>query len=459
MIPELFRQTADRYADRIALDPGAERITHAGRAELAAVVLAPQEADPAMTILQERRRGQRVVTTYSQRARLTAWRTRGARPAPLSFGLRLRGPVAPELLEQVLTALAARHTALRTVFAPDAVCLPPGEVRWDLRRYPPAGRQAAYDWLHEPFDLAAPPLFRGVHLRDGDVSELGLAVDHIVMDGGSVPVFLREFERIYRWAVGAAGVIGDGASDMGEFARAERDWCREQGAESVRFWAGRWRDFGPFPRLRMDAPAGNRTGAGVWRETVAVHGHGLNVGRVTTPVLTAAAALAAIRDVTGGTEAGVMFPSARRFRPGLDQTIGYLTNRVLLRLDTPAGQPFEDLVRAVRAYTISALEQTMMPFELLTAELAPGSDPRRPQHPYLHLNVMRPTAAPSLPGLEVTCFEPPRHDADACLSRMHVDLEDTAEPVLSATYANAVFDPVFVARLMERMSGYLGGNR
>ncbi|GIE94285.1 condensation domain-containing protein [Paractinoplanes rishiriensis] len=410
-----------------------------------------------MTILQEPRRLQRIATTYSQRARLDAWRTRGARPAPVSFGLRLRGPVSHELLEQVLTALAARHTAMRTAFAPDAVCLPPGEVRWDLRRFRPGERPAAYDWLHEPFDLTAPPLFRGVHLRSGEVSEIGLAVDHIVMDGGSVRVFLLDFQRIYRWAVGVTAAIGEGASDMGEFARAERDWCRERGAESVRFWSGRWRDFGPFPPLRMDPPAGAGAGAGVWRDTVAVHGHGLNVGRVTTPVLTAAAALAAIRDVTGATEAGVILPSARRFLPGLDQTIGYLTNRVLLRLDTPAGQPFEDLVRAVRAYTISALEQTMMPFELLTAELAPGSDPRRPGHPYLHLNVMRPPAAPSLPGLEVACFEPPRHDADAHLSGMHVDLADTAGPVLSATYANAVFDPAFVARLMERMSGYLQG--
>jgi hypothetical protein len=408
-----------------------------------------------MTILQEPRRARRIATTYGQRARLHAWRTRGTRPAPISFGLRLRGPVSHQLLEQVLTALAARHTALRTVFAPEAVCLPPGEVRWDLRRFPPAERRAAYDWLHEPFDLTAPPLFRGVHLRDGDVSELGLAVDHIVMDGGSVPVFLREFERIHRWAVGAAATIGDGASDLGEFARAEQDWVRERGAESVRFWSGRWRDFGPFPRLRIEAPAGTQAGAGVWRNRVDVRGEGLNVGRVTTPVLTAAAALAAIRDVTGATEAGVMFPSARRFRPGLDQAIGCLTNRVLLRLDTPAGQPFEDLVRAVRAYTISALEHTMMPFELLTAELAPGSDPRCP---YLHLNVMRPKVAPNLPGLEATCFEPPRPDDDADLSWMHVDLEDTAEPVLSATYANAVFDPAFVAGLMERMSGCLSGN-
>src|SRR6185369_4515152 len=113
-------------------------------------------------------------------------------------------------LHRALDTLAARHPALRTVFAESA-----GE---------PAPRPIAgpaVEWLEEdgaawsdeelarrladrayrPFDLAAGPLLRaGLVARGRREPVLWLAVHHIAVDFWSVEVLLGELARLYRAA-------------------------------------------------------------------------------------------------------------------------------------------------------------------------------------------------------------------------------------------------------------------
>ncbi|MFE5631612.1 amino acid adenylation domain-containing protein [Streptomyces sp. NPDC056543] len=113
--------------------------------------------------------------------------------------LDLAGTVDPDRLRQALQLLLDRHALLRASFRQ----LPGGEVvqriadRTDLPwREADTARTPLADILRrdraEGFDLARPPLMRATLIRDGQHHRLLLTLHHIIADGWSVSVLLRE---------------------------------------------------------------------------------------------------------------------------------------------------------------------------------------------------------------------------------------------------------------------------
>ncbi|MEU3606827.1 amino acid adenylation domain-containing protein [Streptomyces sp. NPDC035033] len=127
--------------------------------------------------------------------------------------IEVEGPLDAPLLRDCARTLVDRHAVLRTGFRrarsgrslqvvartarppwteSDLGGLPPG------RRAAEAGRLAAADHA-ERFDLARPPLIRFRLLRLGpDRHRLVVTSHHIVIDGWSTPVLLRELFTLYR---------------------------------------------------------------------------------------------------------------------------------------------------------------------------------------------------------------------------------------------------------------------
>ncbi|MGI5378894.1 amino acid adenylation domain-containing protein [Streptomyces sp. CA-251387] len=135
--------------------------------------------------------------------------------------LDLTGPLDAGRLRTAWEALLARHPALRAgfrrrksgeamqVIARDVV-LPWREA--DLSGLPEAERAAALDKLAEAeraerFQLAVPPLLRLLLIKLGDRRHrLVLTSHHVLMDGWSLPVLLREMRALYA-ADGDSGVL------------------------------------------------------------------------------------------------------------------------------------------------------------------------------------------------------------------------------------------------------------
>ena len=125
--------------------------------------------------------------------------------------VRLRGRLDRERLRASLAALVARHEALRSSFpgpdgVPVAVIAPALEVELpvsDLGRLPAGERQAAAEAevqaeASRSFDLATGPLVRWRLLRLSDEDHvLVAAVHHIVSDGWSSAILLRELVHLY----------------------------------------------------------------------------------------------------------------------------------------------------------------------------------------------------------------------------------------------------------------------
>ncbi|MGW7362162.1 condensation domain-containing protein [Streptomyces sp. NPDC054841] len=399
---------------------------------------------------------------------------------PVTFGLHFDGEVHPERIERALTEVARRHTALRTYF-PES--LPPGwahcvegeRVEWplevvDLTGLPESQRAEARERVHEKLDEPfAPdlfPLFRAYLIRTGEKRSLVVAVDHVIFDGASVQVFLDDFADAYRSvgpeAVGApSGAVG---SDLAAFCAYEQEWLAGSAADAaLAHWKDVWDGFGPFPATRLPTRTGVPGTGAEWSavipaQQIADRRRGFPGGHISVPALAAAAVVTALRDVTGQHEAGLLHPSSRRYFDGGEKMIGYLNNRVLLRVATPARDGFLDIADRTRTAMLESLEHDMMPFEMLLRELAPHVTDRRPEHPYVHLNVETTPVAHDLPGLRVHHFWPPEATAFGDLPWISVNLGIAArQVVLRAGYSTARFAPETVADLMEKVRGYLTG--
>ncbi|MFI8219198.1 condensation domain-containing protein [Streptomyces sp. NPDC085932] len=126
--------------------------------------------------------------------------------------LRLEGPLDPGRLRTAADALLARHANLRAAFRTQRsgrrVQVIAGGIRtpWretDLSGLPPAERQEAFEKLlardaAARFDLARPPLLRLRLVAFGERDHrLLISSHHLLWDGWSAPVLVRELFRLY----------------------------------------------------------------------------------------------------------------------------------------------------------------------------------------------------------------------------------------------------------------------
>ncbi|MCG1056191.1 non-ribosomal peptide synthetase, partial [Mycetohabitans sp. B5] len=152
--------------------------------------------------------------------------------------LNLHGPLNRAAWQQALDALFARHEALRSTFVsvegqPQVQLLPADTgvpLHWhDLRGVSDADAQLARlnaDEACAPFDLARGPLMRAcvIQLAD-DEHVLVLTKHHIVSDGWSIGVLVRELSALYAASVGAqADSLPPLAIQYPDYAAWQRQW-------------------------------------------------------------------------------------------------------------------------------------------------------------------------------------------------------------------------------------------
>ncbi|MQL61914.1 hypothetical protein F6Q10_04575 [Streptomyces vinaceus] len=415
------------------------------------------------------------------RLAITRESKKGRRRRPVTFGLQLKGHPNAELIERALTEVAHRHAALRTYFPSAsasgwAQCVDKEHVAWtvevlDLCETPEneraAARERANRSLLKPFDPEQFPLFRGHLIGEADDWELAISVDHAIFDGASVQVFLEDLADAYRrLIVDPADTHAAQVSDQSEFGEYEREWLAgPEAAAAFDYWKNIWTDFGPFPATRLPVQSGQKGVGAEWKaffpaQQVHDRQRSFTHGYMSLPALAASAVVTALRDVTGQHESGLLYPSSRRYFDGSERMIGYLNNRVLLRVETPAADDFPKIADRTRTAMLESLEHDMMPFEVLLERLAPHVPDRSPKGPYVHLNVATTQPAPTFPGLQVRSFWPQETTAFKDLPWISVDLDVDGEcMVLQAGYSTSKLAPETVADLMSRVLAYLTGAR
>ncbi|HEY0601977.1 MAG TPA: condensation domain-containing protein, partial [Herpetosiphonaceae bacterium] len=162
--------------------------------------------------------------------------------------VRLSGALDVDTLQRSLNTIIQRHEALRTAFVlqdaqPVQAIVPQVALPLplnDLSALSPANRTRAINQLTErdiqqPFDLAAPPLLRARVLRvAADEHLLLLTLHHIITDGWSMGVLLRELAALY---ADPAVVLPELPVQYADYALWQRQWLQGDVRErELAFW-------------------------------------------------------------------------------------------------------------------------------------------------------------------------------------------------------------------------------
>ncbi len=341
---------------------------------------------------------------------------------------RLAGRLDVAALRWSLDELLRRHESLRTTFpevdgqAVQAIQPPSSFVipLLDLRGVPEDARDAearrlAFGQALQPFDLERGPLVRGLLMRLGETEHAVLfSFHHIVFDGWSTGIFVRELSALYGARVaGAPSPLPPLAVQYADFAAWQRRWLQGEALErQLAYWRQRLAAIAPLslpadrPRpVLPEAPAGHRFFA--VPPELAQRLRAFGRGRGATLFMTLLAAFQALlHRYTGQDDVAVGSPIANRNRGEVENLIGFFVNMLVLRTDLSGDPGFGDLVDRVREVALGAFAHQNLPFEKLVEELRPDRDLRRTpffQASFQLLNV--PASALGLAGLALRPWE------------------------------------------------------
>src|SRR6185369_6669595 len=306
----------------------------------------------------------------------------------LSGRLHLEGQLDISALEASLNEIVRRHEALRTIFSTrngEPVQIILHELRLPLPLIDlsdsPSIQKFCDEEAQRPFDLTTGPLVRA-HLLRLSIEEhiLLLSMHHIVSDGWSIGLLIREVAALYEaYAAGAESALKELSLQYGDYALWQREWL--QGAvldQQLSYWRKQLAGDLPVLQLPLDKPrsATSSFHSEIFsyslskKTTEALQSMSRSEGVTLFMSLLAAFQLLLWRysgqeDITVGT------PVANRTRAETEDLIGFFVNTLVLRADVSGNPTFRELLQRVRETALSAYAHQDIPFEKLVEELAP----------------------------------------------------------------------------------------
>ncbi|WP_437505503.1 amino acid adenylation domain-containing protein [Sorangium sp. So ce1099] len=403
----------------------------------------------------------------------------GAPAYHIAAAVRLSGELDARALELAVTALAARHEALRTSFPsvagqPVQRIAPPAPVALpskDLSALAEQDREPALQALlreeaQRAFDLAEAPPVRWTLVRmDAREHALALTCHHLIADGWSMNVLLRELSLLYgALSAGRAPALAPLPLQPADHAlwqrRTEQAEARER---ELAYWRERLK--GPVPPLELptDRPrppvqtyAGAREELALPPELVAkLTALGRRAG-ATLFTTVAAGLFALLHRYTGQRDVCIGTPVVARPRAALEGVVGCLLNTLALRVDLTGNPRVTELLARVRAAVTEGQAHQEVPFERVLEAL---SLERSLSHTPL-FNVMfamdpAPEQAPETPGLSMRAQ---RVDTGAAQFDLALNLALDGQGARGAwEYNTDLFDRATARRMARHLVAILEG--
>lgn len=305
-------------------------------------------------------------------------------PFNLSTVLRLGNRLDVSALRRSIDEIVRRHAVLRSRFRetagePVRSVAPAGPVPWseiDVRHVPASEQSAAVrtvllDEARTPFDLETGPLLRVTLVRVGDDAHvLAITVHHIVFDGESRRVLVRELASLYGgFAAGQAPALPPLAATYDDYVAWQRARLpRDAEQRLIDAWTARLSG-GADLRLPYDRPAdGCAAGApDVCRflldggDLAALRAVGRASG-ATLGIVMLAVFAAVLHSLAGTGDILVGMPLSDRRRVAFEKVIGLFTNVMIVRIDLTGDPPFPEVVKRVRRALADAYAQQDLPY-------------------------------------------------------------------------------------------------
>ena len=323
------------------------------------------------------------------------WFIQELEPENISYhfqaALRFTGLLNVTALEQSLSELVRRHEILRTTFAskhgsPFQVIHAAEPVRLSVVNLQPLPESERHDEsqrlinneIRKTFDLTQLPLIRWTLLRLSEKEHLLVHVEHHMLhDGWSFNVFVRELMEVYRaFSSGNPSPLPEMKIQFADFARWQQQWLRDETAKKqLDYWkenlAGSCLLELPSDRPR---PAVQSFRGSAPRMDLPLHlcrrlrafSRKQNVTLFMT-MLTAFATL--IYRYTGQVDFCVGSGVANRRWRDTEGLIGMIINNVVLRNDLSGDPTVRDLLGRLRDTTLEAFAHQDLPFEKIVEAL------------------------------------------------------------------------------------------
>jgi amino acid adenylation domain-containing protein len=397
------------------------------------------------------------------------------------LAVRVHGPLRTAALAATLAELVARHETLRTSFGeeegePVQVIAP--ELRLglpviDLRELGAPereheARRLTADEARRPFDLHRAPLLRAHLLRlAGEEHLLVLVLHHIVTDGWSLSILVRELSAVYTaFSAGLPSPLPGLPIQYADFADWQRQWLQGEVLEQkLRPWRQRLAGAPagldlPTDRPRsLAGPAEGRCGFLALSLGASLSAAVRQLARAsgTTLYMTLLAGFQALLfRHSGQADLVVGSPVANRNRTEIEGLIGFFVNVLALRGDLSGDPSFQQFLERVREVAVEALAHEDLPFEKLVEELRPDRRLQRTPLFSVLFVLQQPQDAPT--GGEGLRWE--LEEVQPATSKFELSLhlvDDPAEIHGSWEFDAGLFDKPTVARLGRHLQALFAG--
>ncbi len=389
----------------------------------------------------------------------------------LPLAVRLRGALNFEALRRSLQRVIDRHESLRTTFVMEdgeSYQVVADQLLLELPVVDVSGLDAAERERHvaqllaaqasEGFDLSRGPLLRAQIIKLAEEEHIAvLTMHHIISDGWSLGVLIRELTVFYNAAVDkhSSSELSTLPLQYADYALWQKEWLTGGAlAAQLNYWREQLAGAPVLelpndkPRPVMQSMRGGHEAFRVSAElTEQLRALALREGATLFMVLLAVfeallARYSGQRDLVVGT------PIANRNRYETEELIGFFVNMLALRVKLHGQVSFRELVRQVRKVTLGAYAHQDVPFEKLVEELQPERDTsRQPIVQAMFVMQNAPQEALRLKGLEVSGA-----GVGAAVSKYDLSLavEETRDGLVCVLeYCTDLFEAETIRRMSE----------
>jgi len=419
--------------------------------------------------------------SFAQQRLLFLWQLEPQSAAyNMAAGLRLKGRLDESALTRSLDHLMARHEVLRTVFRTDGdqphqVILESQGValeRIDLTGVAAQEREQALaeqvqKVTAQPFDLRHGPLLRAsLFCLADDESVLVVSMHHIVSDGWSMDVMVKEFVQCYQaFSLEREPHLPELALQYADYAIWQRRWLEAgEGERQLDYWR---RQLGEEHPLLEVAPDFARPLTQSFEGRTLNFDFGADLSRrlngfaraqgISLFMLVLAGFSLFLSRQAGERDIRVGVPNANRSRAEVEGLIGFFVNTQVLRCEVDERGSFEDLLARVREASFGAQAHQELPFEQLVDELIAertlGHNPLFQAK--FNQNVgMQKQRSMALPGLSVAEYP---LDKDGTHFDLALDITDDGTLIHGQmTYASDLYQHATVEGFVPALLGLFG---
>ncbi|HVG19909.1 MAG TPA: amino acid adenylation domain-containing protein [Blastocatellia bacterium] len=385
--------------------------------------------------------------------------------------LKLSGRLDVAALEESLNQIIRRHEVLRTSFGvtdgrPSQIIAEDFTLQLpvaDLSHLPRVERDlyildVSNLEAKTPFDLAEGPLIRARLVRvDEDSHILFVTMHHIISDGWSLNIFLKELLALYEASSHRRpSPLRDLPIQYADFTLWQRQWLQgDTLAGLLSYWKKQLGGELSALQLPTDRPRLTAANLEAAKQTITIPKtlsedlKSLSVREGATPFMALLAAFnVLLYRYSGQEDILVGTPIANRNRAEIEGLIGLFVNTLILRTDLQGKPSFRALLGRVREVAVDAYAYQDLPFEKIVEELQPDRDLTRNPLFQVMIDLQdAPLPALEIPGLSVSTMEV------GAMTTKYIDLVlhvvDSAEGlVTSLEYSTDLFEAATINRML-----------